>query len=79
MRVIKVLGSGCADCLKLELAAAKAAQQAGIRADIRKVTDERRVRAYGIVNPPGLVIDGTVASEGRVPSPREIAGWLRAA
>jgi hypothetical protein len=40
------------------------------------VTDSRRILAYGVLSTPGLVIDGTVASTGRIPSVDEIAGWL---
>lgn len=79
MRVIEVLGTGCSDCLKLELVAARAAEQAGVEADVRQVTDRRRIEAYGVFAPPGLVIDGIVASAGRVPSAAEIAEWLLAA
>jgi hypothetical protein len=32
--------------------------------------------AYGIMSTPGLVIDGTVVSYGRIPSPGDIAAWL---
>jgi small redox-active disulfide protein 2 len=76
MHVIEVLGPSCSDCLKLELAAARAVAETGIEAEIRKVTDDRGIRAYGVTSTPGLVIDGTVASTGRVPSSAEIAGWL---
>jgi small redox-active disulfide protein 2 len=79
MHVIEVLGTGCSDCLKLGLAVARAAEQLGMRVDIRQVTDVRRIEAYGVLTPPGLAIDGMLASTGRVPPVTEIAGWLRAA
>jgi len=76
MKHIEVLGSGCANCLKLELVAAEAASQAGIEVDIRHVTDDRQILSYGVMSTPGLVIDGVVASTGRIPSASEIAAWL---
>lgn len=79
MHVIEVLGAGCAECLKLELTVARAAKAAGVEVEIRQITDDRRIRAYGVTTTPGLVIDGTVASAGRVPSAAEIAQWLPAA
>lgn len=79
MKVIEVLGPSCGKCLKLELAAARAAARTGVEVEVRKVTDDRRIRAYGVTDTPGLVIDGTVASTGRVPSVAEIARWLVAA
>jgi small redox-active disulfide protein 2 len=77
MRVIEVLGPGCANCLKLELVAARAAREAGVDVDIRHVTDYREIAARGVMGTPGLAIDGVVASTGRIPSAAEIADWLR--
>jgi len=76
MLTIEVLGPGCANCMRLELVAAEAVQRAGVEAEIRKVTDYRQILAYGVMSTPALVIDGTVASAGRIPSVDEIAGWL---
>ena len=76
MRTIEVLGPGCANCLRLELVAAEAVQRVGVEAQIRKVTDYRQIMAYGVMSTPGLVIDGQVASAGRIPSVDEIATWL---
>jgi small redox-active disulfide protein 2 len=76
MRIIEVLGPGCGNCLRLELVAAQAAGRAGVEAEIRKITDERQILSYGVFSTPGLVIDGTVASVGRIPSVDEIVAWL---
>jgi len=40
------------------------------------VTDYAEIAKRGVMSTPGLVIDGTVVSYGRVPGPREIAEWL---
>ncbi len=79
MHVIEVLGTGCSNCLKLELTVARAAQRAGIAVDVRHVTDQRQIDRYGVPDPPGLVIDGVLASTGWVPSESEIDAWLRLA
>jgi small redox-active disulfide protein 2 len=73
---IEVLGTGCANCRRLEQLTREAVQAAGVEAAIVKVTDDAEIAAYGILGTPGLVIDGTVVSYGRVPSAAEIAGWL---
>jgi small redox-active disulfide protein 2 len=75
---IEVLGSGCANCKKLEANAREAAGMAGVEAEVLKVTDYGEIAARGVMNTPGLVIDGVVKSAGRVPSAGDIAEWLNA-
>mgnify|MGYP001597398646 CR=1 FL=1 len=70
---IEVLGSGCANCVRLEANARQAVQMAGVEAEIVKVTDYGQIMARGIMSTPGLVIDGKVVSVGRVPSAGDIA------
>lgn len=76
MKKIEVLGPGCNNCQRLEANAREAVAMAGIEADIVKVTDYGQIMSYGIMSTPGLVIDGTVVSYGRVPSAGDIAVWL---
>jgi small redox-active disulfide protein 2 len=76
MKKIEVLGTGCNNCIRLEKNAREALAVTGIEAEIVKVTDYAGIMAYGIMSTPGLVIDGTVVSYGRVPSAGDIAVWL---
>ncbi len=73
---IEVLGSGCANCQKLEKNAREAIGMAGVEAEVVKVTDYAEIASRGVMNTPGLVIDGEVRSAGRIPSPGDIAEWL---
>ena len=66
--IIKVLGSGCANCKKLEGLAAKAVTELGIEAEIVKVTDIAQIMGYGVMSTPALVIDEELKVAGRVPS-----------
>ena len=70
--IIKVLGSGCANCTKLEIVAVRAAEELGVDATIEKVTDIAQIMSYGIMATPGLVIDDSVKVSGRVPSLDEV-------
>jgi small redox-active disulfide protein 2 len=76
MKKIEVLGPGCNNCIRLEANAREAVAMAGVEADIVKVTDYAEIMSYGIMSTPGLVIDGTVVSYGRIPSAGDIAVWL---
>jgi small redox-active disulfide protein 2 len=76
MKKIEVLGPGCNNCQRLEANAREAVALTGVEAEIIKVTDYGQIMAYGIMSTPGLVIDGTVVSYGRIPSPGDIAAWL---
>jgi small redox-active disulfide protein 2 len=76
MKTVKILGSGCANCKKLEAVARDAASAAGIEAEFVKVTDLKDIMAYDILSTPGLVIDDRLVSSGRIPTKTEIQGWL---
>jgi small redox-active disulfide protein 2 len=76
VKKIEVLGSGCANCVRLAANAKEAATLAGVEVEIVKVTDYGEIMAYGIMSTPGLVVDGKVVSYGRVPSANDIVAWL---
>jgi small redox-active disulfide protein 2 len=76
MKTVKILGSGCANCKKLEAVAREAASAAAIEAEFVKVTDLKDIMAYDILSTPGLVIDDRLVSSGRIPTKTEIQGWL---
>lgn len=75
---IKVLGSGCKNCVTLEKNVRDALGRMGAEADIVKVTDYEDIMSYGIMSTPGLVVDGDVVSYGRVPTPTQIVELLQA-
>lgn len=78
MLKIKILGSGCANCKKLESIARDAASSSGVEADFEKVTDMKAILAYDILSTPALVINEKVMSSGRIPTKSEIQQWLAA-
>lgn len=74
---IKVLGSGCAKCKKLEANVKKAVEKLGINPTIEKVTDYEAIMAYGVMSTPALVVDEDVKVSGRVAKPKEIEAILQ--
>jgi small redox-active disulfide protein 2 len=75
---IKVLGSGCASCKRLEATARKVVKDLGIEAEVEKVTDYAEIMKWPILSTPGLVVNNKLVSAGRIPSEAEITGWLKA-
>ncbi len=74
--IIKILGSGCANCHRLEANTRDALATLGMDATIEKVTDVGDIASYGVMRTPGLVIDEQVLVSGRVPDAKEIARLL---
>lgn len=73
---IKILGSGCSNCRKLEENTKKAVLELGLDATIEKVTDYKDIVSYGVMNTPALVVDEKLKLSGRVPSSEEIKKYL---
>jgi small redox-active disulfide protein 2 len=73
---IKVLGTGCPKCKKLEQATIEAVAAAGIDATVSKVEDIMQIMQFGVMTTPALVIDGKVVVKGRVPGIDEIKNFI---
>jgi small redox-active disulfide protein 2 len=76
MKKIQILGTGCAKCAKLTENAEKAAKEAGIEAEVEKVTDIKKIMEFGVMMTPGLAVDGEVKAVGKVLSVEEIKRLL---
>jgi len=73
---IKILGSGCAKCKRLEELTREVAAERGIDVQVEHVYDVVKIMEYPIMGTPALVIDEEVKATGRIPSKDEIGGWL---
>lgn len=76
--LIKILGSGCAKCQRLEQLTREVVAELGLTASFEHVREMDRIMSYPIMTTPALVVDEEVKASGRIPSKEEIAGWLRA-
>jgi small redox-active disulfide protein 2 len=79
MLTIKILGSGCPNCKKVEETARHAAAGMGVEAEFLKVTDYGKILEYPILSTPGLVINEKVMCSGRIPTEAEVTSWLATA
>lgn len=73
---IKILGTGCTNCKKLEDNAKAAVQALGLEAVVEKVEDVQKIIGYGVMKTPALVVNEQVKSMGKVLSPDEIKKFL---
>jgi len=76
MLTIKVLGSGCANCKRLEQITRKAVKSMAVDADVVKVTDYQEILNYDVLSTPGLVINEKLVSSGRIPTEAEIITFM---
>jgi len=76
---IKILGTGCPRCKRLEELTREAMRDVGLQANIVHVTDIQAIMAYPIMATPGLVVNEELKMSGRVPRKEEIINWLREA
>ena len=74
---VKVLGSGCANCNKLEAATVEALEQLGMDTTIEHVRDFAQIAADGVMSTPALVVDGKVVSYGKVLKTDEVVAILQ--
>jgi small redox-active disulfide protein 2 len=79
MLTIKVLGSGCANCKRLEQLTLKVVNELGADAQVIKVTDPTTYADYGVMSTPGLVVNEKTVSSGRIPSIAELTTFITSA
>lgn len=76
MLTIKVLGSGCPNCKKVEAVVRQTVSKLGLEAEIVKVTDYADMMQYNIMSTPGLVINEKLVSAGRIPDEAQVTTWI---
>lgn len=73
---IKVCGPGCAKCKEAERIVNETLAEAGKEAAVEKVADFNEIAKLGIFSTPAVVIDGQVKCVGKVPTKKEVLGWI---
>ncbi len=76
MKYVQVVGPGCPKCATLYANAEKAILSAGIDAKLEKMTSITDIMKSGVLMTPGLIVDGTIKSTGKVLSAEQITALL---
>jgi len=74
---IHVMGPGCPKCAEAEKHVKEAVAEAGIDAEVIKVTDFQEIASFGVFSTPAVAIDGEVKVVGRAPSKKDVLNWLK--
>ena len=74
---IKILGTGCNNCIKIYALTEEAMMETRINASLEKVEDIKDIMTYGVMRTPAIVINEKVKVYGRVPSKEEIKKFIR--
>jgi small redox-active disulfide protein 2 len=73
---IKVVGSGCPTCQKLEAMCREVVSENNIEAQIEKITDINKFADYGILMTPGLLLNDKVVHSGKLPVKSTLQNWI---
>ena len=73
---IKILGTGCPNCQKLEKNTAQALSELKLEAQVEKITDIEKIMSYGVMSLPAIVVDEKLLSYGSVLATEEIKKLL---
>jgi hypothetical protein len=77
---VKILGPGCANCLKLELLVMQTLETLGVGdATVDKIAAEREMERYLTGEPPGLVINEHLVWSGgkELLTKAQVREWIR--
>jgi small redox-active disulfide protein 2 len=74
---VKILGSGCPKCQRLEQLTRGVADDLCLSVEVEHVRDIAKIMQYAVLGTPALVVNGQVKASGRMPSKDEIGNWLR--
>lgn len=74
---IHVMGPGCAKCEEAEKTVREALAEAGIAAEVIKVTDFQEIAAFGVFSTPAVAVDNEVKVVGKAPSKKDVLSWLK--
>lgn len=76
MLEIKVLGTGCPNCIRLENMCREVVAENNLDATIEKVSNVDEFWKYGVMLTPALIINGNLLVQGKLPTRHTLVHWL---
>jgi len=77
--VIRIFGTGCISCNKLQAQVIEVLSHMNLAADIEQIHDPDEIGRQGIIMTPALMINGKVKSGGKPPTLAQIEQWVKEA
>ncbi|MEO8513956.1 MAG: thioredoxin family protein [Ignavibacteria bacterium] len=75
--IVKILGTGCPKCRRLEEKVKAVVDLHSIDATVEKVTDLNEMMKYNIMSTPALIINEKLKMYGNIPKDEQILAWLK--
>lgn len=76
MKEVKVLGSGCAKCVKSAEIISEVAREGGVQVNVIKETSPLALLEYGVMKTPAVVINNELVHSGSVPDKKTVEKWF---
>jgi hypothetical protein len=75
---VTILGTGCYNCLKMEMTVARLLEELDLSGvQLTRMDDLHQIRKFiPVEETPALVINGRLVSSGRLPDEAEVRRWL---
>jgi glutaredoxin len=77
MKEIKVLGSGCAKCIKTAALIQSIADEHRIEVNVVKETQAEVIMNYGVMSTPAVVINNVLVHSGSIPDRKKVEAWFK--
>lgn len=77
MKEIKVLGSGCAKCVKTAELIYLVASDCGASVHVVKESRPEVIMKYGVMSTPAVIVDNQLMHSESVPDRKKIEEWLK--
>ena len=77
MKEIKVLGSGCAKCIKTAEFIQLVATECHVPVNVVKETSPEVIMSYEVMSTPAVVVDDVLMHSGSIPDRKKVEAWLK--